>query len=441
MIQRTSTWQQANDAGTVTVDFGEGIRLTLVDAAGQVTNTARIAALESTAPAPVTNQKIVSKIVAGHGWTSGPTTTAAFNLNDTTDKAVGDRVVTITTDGSGGTGYVQKIGLALDLSTLGFVFWLKATNMASIRSVSLTIGGEDDFTPSYFAALPIAAGNKAPVTEGEWFPVYVSFGNTGINNGTPTRKTITAVRVTLQDWSGLPSPTLKIGGLGTFVDKNDAYPKGVVSLAFDDTWAAHADAAAKMAEHGFPGTEYLIQSRVDTAGNLTMAQVRMLKEAYGWEIGSHASNDAAHIDWTTQTAGWIDTELAAQKAWQDANNLPTRTFAYPIGPFTAAIARRAGIHYDSARSTYPWTNSAAKPHKLRLSCYVIDAAVTLAIAKVWVDRVVANGGWPVFMFHNLVSSAPTGNDWLKSDFDALIDHIAASGLPVATVGDVIKTAN
>lgn len=440
MIERISTWQQAHDSGTVKVDFGEGIRLDLADAAGQASNTARLAALEVVTPAPVTNQSIVSKIVAGHGWTNGPTTTAAFNLNDLTDKAVGDRVVTITTDGTGGTGYVQRVGLALNLTAKGLVFWLKATNAASIRAVSLTLGSEDDFTPSYFGALPVASGNKSPLVDGEWFPVYFSFGNAGINNGVPSRANITSVRITLQDWSGFPSPTLKIGGLGTFVDKSNAYPKGVVSLAFDDTWAAHADAASKMAEYGFPGTEYLIQSRVGTAGNLSMEQVRMLHEAYGWEIGSHASNDAAHIDWTTQTAAWVDAELAAQKQWQAANNLPTRTFAYPIGPFNAAIARQASVHYDSARSTYPWTNSATRPHKHRLSSYVIAAATTLASAKVYVDRAVSGGGWPVFMFHNLVASAPAGNDWLKSDFDALVDYIAASGLPVATVGDVIRSA-
>lgn len=440
MIQRISTWRQANRERTVKVDFGEGIELTLIDAEGQLENTAKVAVLEANSPVPVTNQTIVSKMVAGHGWTAGPATNASFNLNDTTDKAVGDRCITITTDGTEVGGYLEKLGLNLDLSNAGLVIWLKATNVGSIRSAGFTLGSENDYTPSYFGGLPLAAGNKSPVTEGEWFPVYFSFGNSGINNGSPTRKTITAIRVNLQGWAGFPPPTLKIGGLGIFTDKNRAYPRGVVSLAFDDTWASHADAASKMAEHGFPGTEYLVQSRVGTAGNLTMGQVRMMGEVYGWEIAAHASNDAAHIDWTTQTSEWIATELEAQQVWQKANNLPTETFAYPIGPFSADTARQVGTYYASARSTYPWTNSAAKPHKHRLSCHVVNAATTLAGAKTWVDRAAANGGWPIFMFHNLVTSAPTGNDWLKSDFDALVDYIAVSGLPVATVGDVIRSA-
>lgn len=150
--------------------------------------------------------------------------------------------------------------------------------------------------------------------------------------------------------------------------------------------------------------------------------------------------EAAHVDWTTQTSAWVEAELAAMKQWQIANNFPTETFAYPIGPFNSDIARRTRKQYSSARSTSPWTNSPTYPHKHRLSAYVIAASTTLASAKTYVDRVVANGGWLVLMFHNLVASAPAGNDWLKSDFDALVDYIAASGLSVATVGEVIRQA-
>ena len=279
---------------------------------------------------------------------------------------------------------------------------------------------------------------KSAVTDGEWFPVYLSPGNFGVNNGTPTRTGVTAVRVTLAGRASMPAPTLKIGGLGTFTDRSNQYPKGVVSLAFDDTWASHSDAAQKMGQYAFPGTEYLIQSRVDTASYLTMTQLRSMEDTFGWEIGAHASNDAAHTDWTAQTGAWVETELAAQRQWQSDNNFPTETFAYPIGPFNSGIARRTKKYYSSARSTYPWTNSAVKPHTHRLSTYVVASSTTLASAKVWVDRAVANGGWLVLMFHNLVASSPAGNDWLKSDFDALIDYIAASGLPVDTVGNVIR---
>lgn len=436
-MKRISNWQQANTAGTVDVDFGDGIRLTLRDTSALPQHTTRLAALEKGAAA-VRNPRVESPMVQGHGWTAGPTTNAFYNLNDTSDRIVGDRAATISTNGTGGTGYIQKTGLNLDLTGQGLVFWVKATNIASIRAVTLNIGNTDTLAPGWFGSLPVQGGDKAQATENEWTPIYFSMGNAGVNQGVPALSPVTAIRITLQDVAGMPAPTLKLGGMGTFTDRSPAYPGGVISLTFDDTWASHATAAAKMATYGFPGTEYLIQSRVGTAGNLSMQQIRMLKEVYGWEIGSHATNDAAHTDWTTQTLEWVDAELAAQKEWQHQNSLPTDTFAYPIGPFSADIARLAGKYYASARSTYPWTNSPAKPSPHRLSCYVVAASTTLDVAKTYVDRVKANGGWPVLMFHNLVESNPTGNDWLLSDFNALIDHIAASGLPVDTVGNVIR---
>lgn len=438
-MKRISTWQQAHSNGTVDVDFGEGIQLTLRDTSALPEHGPRLTALES-ASAAVRNLRMESPMVLGHGWTAGATTTATYNLNDMSERAVGDRAVSITTDGTGGTGAIEKTGLNLDLTGRGLVFWVKVRNVESVRSVALTIANSETLTPSWFGSLPIQKGGKSQATENEWIPIYFSMGNAGINRATPTRSPVTTIRITLQDWAGSPAPTFMLGGMGTFADASPAYPGGVISLAFDDTWAAHATAAAKMATYGFPGTEYLIQSRVGVEGRLSMADLRMLKEAYGWEIGSHASNEAAHVNWSTQPLEWVDAELAAQKQWQHQNGFPTETFAYPIGPFNADVARLAENYYASARSTYPWTNSPVKPSPYRLSCYVVAASTTLAAAKTYVDRAKANGGWPILMFHDLVAANPVGNDWLQSDFNALVDYISESGLPVDTVGNVIRRA-
>lgn len=435
-MQRISDWEQANTTGTVDVDFGDGIQLTLRDTSALPAALDSIEALESAAPA-ITNPAIFAPMIAGHGWTAAAGT-AAYNLDDTTDAAVGDRCISITTDGAGGTGTIEKTGLNLDLTGKGLVFWVKVRNVESIRSVGLTIANAETLTPAWFGALPIQKSKKSQATENDWTPIYFSMGNAGINRGAPTRTPITTLRITVQDWAGTPAPTFKLGGVGTFDDANPAYPAGVISLTFDDTWEAHAAAAQKMAAYGFPGTEYLIQSRVGDPGRLSLDQLRLMKEAYGWEIGAHASTEEAHVDWTTKTPEWIDAELAAQKQWQNANALPTDTFAYPIGPFNAAAARLAEKYYDSARSTYPWTNSAATPSRYRLSCYVMASTSTLAAAKTYVDRAKANGGWPVFLFHNLVSENPTGNDWTWADFDALLAYIKDSGIPVDTVANVMR---
>lgn len=440
-MRRISTWEQAYNDGTVAVDFGDGIELTLRDTSAFPAALDAIGDLERAAPA-FSNINMFASMDAGHGWTAGPATTAAFVLEDPMDSIIGTRPPLIRITAAGGSGYIEKKGMSLDLKGKGLVFWVKVTDLEAIKAVSLTIGNADDLRPSWFGALPLGAGHKSPISDGEWTPLFFSFGNTGILNGAPTRdRPITTIRLTLQAGTGSALPSLRLGGVGTFPDTAPAYPAGVVSLTFDDTWQSHRTAARMMARYGYPGTEYLIQSKVGEAGALSRADLQTM-EALGWEIGSHASNAAAHTDWTAKPLEWIEAELAAQMEFQRANGYSTESFAYPIGPHntaTAAAAKRAG--FASARSTYPWVNSAVSPHRYRLSCYVIAASTTLDAAKIYVDRAAAGGGWLSFLFHDLVTENPTGNDWLLSDFAALLEYIAAAGIPVDTVGNVIRRIN
>lgn len=389
-----------------------------------------------------THPSIISAPTVGHGWTAGPTTNATFTLNDTTTSALGDRSIAMTTDGTGAAAsYVQLTGFDLDMTGKGFLLWVHVTNIESVATMTIQASSGDAATmaPRVVINLPVSTGGKSIPQEAEWFPLYVSFGNaTPSIAGTFDRSSVKALRVTLQDTAGQPSPTVRVGGLGTFKDTTPAYPNGVVSFMFDDSYASHVYAAKFLAAHGFAGTEYPINSRVGTAGHVTVADLHHLRDAYGWEIGAHASDNAAHVDWRTQTPEWIRTELEAQKAWQAANNLPAESFAYPIGPFNAEASGQAANHYTSARSTYPWTNSAARPSAHRLASRVMASSTTLAAAQTQIDRTVAGGGWLCLMFHDLVDAAPSGNDMLKATFQAIVAAVAASGLPVATVRQVIN---
>lgn len=393
-------------------------------------------------PSSAENKNVLSRMT---GWTAGPTTNATFNLNDTSETMLGSNSVTMTTDGTGAAtlSYVSVDVSKFNITGRGILLWLKVTNIDSINNVSIKLATSSAFTAAYATTLPIANGTgKSPLKNGELFPLYVSASNFYVNNGTPSPDNLTSIRISMGDKAGQPAPSLTIAGVATYDDQSAKYPRGVVSICFDDTLASHATIAApKLASYGFPATEYTVYGSVDSgAPYLSLAQLRRLQEANCWEIAAHASNTAAHVDWSSQTRSWVDTELAAQKAWQDANDFPTRTFAYPIGPFTSAIARQVAKQYDSARSTYGWTNSPTQPHDYRLSCYVVNAAYDPAWAQTILDRMVERqGGWTIFMFHGLVESGATGNDTNRATFNTIIDAIASSGLPVATVGDVVRS--
>jgi hypothetical protein len=42
------------------------------------------------------------------------------------------------------------------------------------------------------------------------------------------------------------------------------------------------------------------------------------------------------------------------------------------------------------------------------------------------------------VFHNLVSSGASGNDWLISDFNSLVDYIATKKIAVVPIGRVVQ---
>lgn len=403
---------------------------------------ARLTALEDSPASgqqPETNPAILSDMT---GWVAGPTTSATYDLA-ASDPVIGTSSVKITLDGTAGTGYVDKIGLApFSMRTHGLTLWLKIVNTDSVQSGSIKVSSTNGFTAAYGASLPITYGGKGPVTEGEWFPVNLSPGNLYVNNGTPDIDNLVALQVRITGRAGMPAPILTIGGISSYQDRARQYPNGVISIAFDDSYASHASIAAPyMARKGFSGTEYLINDRIDSGGGwMTFEDLHRLREVYGWEIGAHASDTAAHTDWRNQTDEWVKTELEAQRAWQVEHGFTTETFAYPIGPFEARHSRAASVHYASARSTYGWTNSSKSPHVYRLSCFVIAASANISAIQTWIDRAVEGGGWVVLMFHDIVESGATGNTVNRALFEQVVDAVADSGLPVAAVGDVIRAS-
>lgn len=163
--------------------------------------------------------------------------------------------------------------------------------------------------------------------------------------------------------------------------------------------------------------------------------------ARGFEIGAHASDDAHHIDWSTQSLSWAQTELTTLRNWLASHNVPSPSFAWPNGAYDATLADAAGKFFVFARTNATFVDTAFTPRPLCLSAQVVNASMTLATAKALVDQVKAGRGWNKFVFHNIVASGATGNDWNRSDFNALIDYIAAQRVAVVPQGLVRRRAS
>jgi hypothetical protein len=62
--------------------------------------------------------------------------------------------------------------------------------------------------------------------------------------------------------------------------------------------------------------------------------------------------------------------------------------------------------------------------------------VTLAQAIAAVDQARIHREWIILVFHNLVATPAASTQWSSADFATLVAHIASTGMPVKTIGQV-----
>lgn len=388
---------------------------------------------------------MVSAVQTGHGWafSGGGYNSGTSNLNDTSDFALGSQSIKVGTLGTGAAAFVSKSGLtAIDMTDKGFLLWVKIEDYNKLAFIVLD-GGTD--TSNYFRGTIFVGtdGLKNPVQSGEWVALTVPWATMrGTIVGAPNRASVTFVRVGFTDKSG--SATWgRVGGIATYADtKQTTYPNGVVSLTFDDTYvSAWTVALAKMSPLSMRGTLYPICDRLDTAGYLSSTQLLTMQNLNLWEIGGHASSNAAHIDWTTGTVADFITELRAQRAWQLAHSLRVTSFAWPQGPFTPALVDEAAKYYSNAATTGSRFSSMRPVNPFRLGRLPLSSPTTLASAQGWIDTVKSTKGWAILGIHDLVTSGAGATSWLQSDFNTLVDYINTQGVAVAPVSEVLAAVS
>lgn len=126
------------------------------------------------------------------------------------------------------------------------------------------------------------------------------------------------------------------GGVGSASDPVNAWPNGVISLTFDDSGNKQFTVAApKLSQYWYRGTLYPI---LDSTG-LTQAQIRILHDRMGCEIGANATTTAAHTAGLTAVSlPAADAEVRATRQYLLDNGYEADTFDYPLGNTNAAGA-------------------------------------------------------------------------------------------------------
>jgi peptidoglycan/xylan/chitin deacetylase (PgdA/CDA1 family) len=397
---------------------------------------------------------------AGHGWSTDGAGTATANLNDTSLFVRGTQSARVTTDGSGRQSAIRTRNMPpLDLTgkMLRLIFRVDDTSHLQKLAFYLGTGNLDN---SYVWRFHTHTGDSANyVQSGEWVTVHLQWadvsGTTGtyavLPSGIPSVTAgFTAMSFAVYDDAGGPI-TYHLQAVETLPDTRSIFPRGAVSITFDDSYKSVSDLAAPvMKAHGFAGTVYNIAQAVGTRNYLTLQQMRTLQDSAGWEMAGHAYATAAHnAGYNKLTSSQVDEDFGRLRSWLTGNGFISEHFAYPHGAFQAttdgqAVDQIASRYFTTARSIIFETVESlapAMPYRLKAMTGLNDgtgvggsALAELTSPGRKLDRCVHNSDWLILAFHEVTAGQPTSSTQIsQTGFTTVLDAIAERGIPVVTV--------
>lgn len=251
---------------------------------------------------------------------------------------------------------------------------------------------------------------------------------------------------------------LLLGSIVSSVPKATAAtltPTAQVSFTFDDALAStYTKAAPTLAKYGQTGTVYVTTGCVGSVGTcpadpqstyMTWDQVSALKTTYNWEIGAHT---VSHPQLATDglTTAQIVSELSDSKNDLTAHGFNAQAFASPYGdynptgnPVLAEIAKLYSSHRGFADTGY---NSFPNNDYL-LRDQQVQAGVTVATVKGYIDQAIASKTWLVLTFHDIQDTPntdPEEYEYATADLDAIAAYVKSKNLRVVNVSDGLATS-
>ncbi|MFF4252646.1 polysaccharide deacetylase family protein [Streptomyces sp. NPDC001663] len=400
----------------------------------------------------------------GHGWSAAGTGTSSADVNDTSVFVHGTQSVRVTTTGAGKQSYVRKLGgsaLSLTGKAIRLVFRIDDTTNLSKLSFYLGTGSLANYFLWQFHTHSTTATNY--VQSGEWVTVHLQWADVASAAGTysissggvPSTTTgFTDMSFAVYDNAGGPV-TYHLQSVELIPDTASVFPKGVVSITFDDSHTSvYGLARPVLDSYGFPGTVYNIADAIGTSGYLTLDQMHSLQDFSGWEMAGHSYATSAHTaSYSKLTAGQVDDDLRTLREWLVGNGFTSEHFAYPHGAFEKTtdgvpVDQIASRHFTTARSIISETIESfapAMPYRLKALTGVSDgsgvggtALASLTAAGGRLDRCANDGDWLILCLHRVVDGAPAASTEIgKAGLGTLLKAIADRGIPVVTVAEAM----
>lgn len=428
-----------------TARFLNGLQV-FVPGIGYVNNFGLAPALR--VPPLPTLRTILTQFQSGHGFTklSG---TGTVTLNDTTDYVVGSQSVKFVTAGDNSANIFQKNSVGpFDLTgkMIQITFKLNSTGQSpgvgalNIGDFSFYLSSDNQSTTNGRCSL--MGATKTYSADGEWVTIILNWGDL-IFTGSPTRNAINSLKFRIADANSTPI-SVQIQEIALIPEPANA----VCSIQFDDgydsTWTM---GIPYLESKGIRGSICVIRDRLDLAGYLTTAQVKILQDR-GHDVHAHCDTNAAHnVGLGTLPDDFVEQEMRNIKIWMQAQGLRRNdVFIWPKGSFTASQMKIAKQYFTCMRGTAGGEIAGAgifasypPGDNCRIQSWLPQATDTALMATNACTQALANKQWFNVTWHQLVASGATGSTQAnQSVFNASIDAIVASGIKVKTLAEVFE---
>lgn len=201
---------------------------------------------------------------------------------------------------------------------------------------------------------------------------------------------------------------------------------------FDDVSSQAIPGLDYMVANNVAGTLYMVANRIGQAGSLSAEQLATYNAA-GFDIGNH-TNSHANLPLLNQAQQ--EAELTDCKNVLDALGLTRASafVAYPFGQSNATtLLAMAAAGMTSGRGYAGGSYLAALDHPYLTASKEPLPATPLATVQEWVNGARTMGANVALLFHEIVDATPGAGQWLRPDFEDLIDWLIAQNIPCKTI--------
>ncbi|MCZ9352042.1 polysaccharide deacetylase family protein [Streptomyces mutabilis] len=399
----------------------------------------------------------------GHEWSPGGEGVASAGA-DTEVFTRGDRSCRVTTRGDGVQSFVRRTGMEpIDLKGKMIRLVFQVEDVAHLDRMEFYVGTRELANHFSWTFHYHSAEGTNYVQSGDWVTVHLQWAD--VTGADGTRKLSSrgepSVRSGFTDMSfavyddGKGPVTYRLQAVEVVPDTTDVFPKGVVSITFDDSHeSVHGLARPVMDRYGMPGTLYNIAGAIGTEPFMGIGQMRSLQDSSGWEMAGHAYSLEAHdASYPELAAEEVDEDFRKLREWLVGHGFTSEHFAYPHGAFGKTrdgvpVDLLAARHFTTARSIISETTESfapAMPYRLKALTGINDGkkigGETLADvieAGGALDRCARGGDWLILCLHRIVEGVPTQNTELSTEgLDRLMREIDKRGIEVLTVQEAM----